>query len=336
MYCVKCGKEIKGNNKFCVYCGAPVEQEDPAEEQQVSVQFDEKTVQLDEAGNSYDARYDEGYEAVSYGGAEPEYEPPKKSGLKVLLVILIIALVILIAAGIVAGLFIFKGLGKDGEGKKDIQEEVITEEDPEDTDISSGDENGEKSDSEDSFKQDEEDGAKDKEDKEDNEEEKDDDDDEDAIEEDKEYQEDTGIHEYEYIIEDITWKQAYRECIKRGGYLLHINSTEEYEKILEDLDNEKYQNINFYIGGRRDVDAEEYYWINADGDYFGEVLNSPSLMQYWFDGEPSFENEDEDELFMDIFYRKSDDKWYWNDIPNDVVALSDYFEGRVGYICEYE
>ena len=35
-------------------------------------------------------------------------------------------------------------------------------------------------------------------------------------------------------------------------------------------------------------------------------------------------------------YRKSDDKFYMNDVPNDVIGNYPGFEGCMGYICEYD
>ena len=42
-----------------------------------------------------------------------------------------------------------------------------------------------------------------------------------------------------------------------------------------------------------------------------------------------------DEEYVEYFYRKSEDKFYMNDIPNDVIGNYPSYKGRMGYICEY-
>ena len=347
MFCTKCGKEIKPNNKFCIYCGEPVNNDeisiDGANEDIQPV--DVNTANLFETAAPQEP---EAYPDISYrqdNDAEYPIEKEKSGkGLSGVLIILIIVLAVLVVGGLGAGIYLYLSSNSD---EKSI-EQNDTEEISNGAQNSNASNDGENEEADQESQSDEDkdpkevlsddaDKSDDKDDEGDSEEDSEDDGDNDTdYLRDDNFHEDDGIHSYEYIIDDVTWKQAYKDCISRGGYLAHINSVEEYEKILEDLNTEEYQKINFYIGARRDPDTEEYYWINTNGDYFGDVLNSPSLSQYWLEGEPSFEGEGEEELFMDMIYKQSDDKWFWNDVPNDIEALSDYFKGRIGYICEYE
>lgn len=61
----------------------------------------------------------------------------------------------------------------------------------------------------------------------------------------------------------------------KGGYLVRINTQEEYAAIINLLQsNTNYAKKQFYIGGRREMDQYEYYWADNDNKLFGEALNS--------------------------------------------------------------
>ncbi len=148
-----------------------------------------------------------------------------------------------------------------------------------------------------------------------------------------------GVHTYELLVSDVTWTQAYEDCIARGGYLVRINSEEEYQAILQQISREEKNNIKFWLGGRRDADAHEYHWAYEDGSSGDEVLNGDEkYASYWLSGEPSYEDEavGSQEMYMNMFYMRSEDRWVWNDAPDDLIAAVNTYSGTVGYICEYE
>ena len=61
---------------------------------------------------------------------------------------------------------------------------------------------------------------------------------------------DKAIHEYEIVYKDVTWQQAYNQAIQKGGYLVRINTKDEYNAIVELLnegENGKYRFSNSYI-----------------------------------------------------------------------------------------
>lgn len=145
---------------------------------------------------------------------------------------------------------------------------------------------------------------------------------------------------YELIVADVTWTEAYQDCLKRGGHLVSINSDEEYQEILRQIADEDMGNIKFWLGGRRDgADSQEYRWINEDGTYERVILNQEEpYVSYWLTGEPSFYDgsASQDEMYMNMFYVSKEKRWVWNDVPDDLIAIAEYYSGTVGYICEYE
>ncbi len=152
----------------------------------------------------------------------------------------------------------------------------------------------------------------------------------------EEYTEDGGIHRYDFIVADVTWEEAYREAENRGGHLVHLNSEEETAYIVEQLERKDLNSKSIFIGGKRESGSNDYYWLDPEGKPFGSPLNDSSHSDYWLPGEPSFNSEGREENYMDMVYRKKEGRWYWNDIPNDIIQISSSFAGKVGYIIEYE
>lgn len=151
---------------------------------------------------------------------------------------------------------------------------------------------------------------------------------------------DASIHNYEVIVADVTWSEAFAECIARGGYLCRINSAEENERIKELLNEQNVRGV-VYLGGMRDKDSDEYHWIDANMEPFDEVINDGGYIQFWYDGEPSYVDYVDDkeiiEEYMVLIYRRSTKEWFWNDACDDILSLApDYYSGKLSYICEYE
>lgn len=153
----------------------------------------------------------------------------------------------------------------------------------------------------------------------------------------EEDEEDTAIHRYELIVEDVTWLGAWQACRQRGGYLVHINSEEEYNAIMDQILREDKRKIIFWLGASRAGDSHDYHWVNEDGSYGKEIINNnPVYDDFWLEGEPSYESEGEPELYLNMFYRSDEDRMVWNDAPGDLIAVVSSYEGMIGYICEYE
>lgn len=145
---------------------------------------------------------------------------------------------------------------------------------------------------------------------------------------------DSGSHHYSLIAADVTWQEAFDDCISRGGYLAQINSEEEYQAVIQMIEAENKQNIHFYLGGRRDIDSREYYWVDKDNELSGEVLNPEGnswASSHWMENEPSFTSEEDQEMYMNMIYYQ--DNWVFNDVPMDITV---YYPGKTGYICEFD
>lgn len=151
------------------------------------------------------------------------------------------------------------------------------------------------------------------------------------------------VHRYEFIVKDVTWQEAYDDCISRGGYLVNINSQEEYKTIRKKLNSGNFWHIKFWIGGKRDLNrdgGQDYYWVDKEGNYGEKVHDKqdtwePGIWEQgvWLSGEPSIWDKEtnEPECFMDMYYQEG--RWVWNDVPLDI---SMYYAGSIGYICEYD
>ena len=43
------------------------------------------------------------------------------------------------------------------------------------------------------------------------------------------------VHTYDYLIDDCSWEEAYQKCKNLGGYLVRIESAEEFETICREI-----------------------------------------------------------------------------------------------------
>lgn len=162
----------------------------------------------------------------------------------------------------------------------------------------------------------------------------------------------TAIHSYMLVKDNITWQQAFQNAEAVGGYLAHIDSQEEFDYIVKQIQDDGIDAKVFLIGGRRNLNEYNYYWANMDGtpDKSGMVINDPG---YWIaqnnkwlrvngTTEPTYTDsgtgEAEDCLEL-LHYKGSNTAgdsgagWYLNDVSQDVRQ---YNGDEMGYIVEIE
>ena len=134
---------------------------------------------------------------------------------------------------------------------------------------------------------------------------------------------------YEVIKKDISWEDANRECIAKGGHLVTITSQDEMNKVSTLAESSGIDYL--WIGG--------YTSIRDGTDTFGHWVTGEDFNSYtaWYPGEPS-RNDMDGAPEMYIMMWKMKGTWSWNDQRNDPVNDSglDYFHDDTGYICEYE
>lgn len=301
MFCKKCGKQLKDGVLFCTYCGEKVTLPN------LSVQIkEENPIQEPEPVK----------EQMPVQEIEPVEESVYKEPPKNLLQIVIIGVLMLVIVGLIVGYFIWPGHSKESD--EDVEtfssqemdsESEKPEEMVEEPPVEEAEEPAEPEEAEQPSE---------------------------PVEESTE----EGIHTYELVVSDVTWMQAYDDCIARGGHLVRINSEEEYQAILQQISGEEKTNIKFWLGGMRpSADSYEYRWVYEDGTYGDEILNQDGkYLSYWLSGEPSYQGEtpDDPEMYLNMFYRGKEERWVWNDVPNDIIAVVNSYSGTVGYICEYE
>ena len=302
MFCKKCGRQLKDGAQFCIYCGEKVVMP------KSTVQTETKEPEVRHAEMPV-PEVEETYGSESADESDTSVN---------LLPVIIIGIVIVVAVLAVVGYFLWSSRSEESEETMD--ESVSQEESEPETEISSDEskaEDTEAPNTQEELSEPEEEAPAEEP--------------EEVIEE--------GIHTYELIVSDVTWTQAYEDCIARGGHLVRINSEEEYQAILQQISQEDKNNIKFWLGGRRNADSHEYRWAYEDRTYGDEVLNGDDkYASYWLSGEPSYEDEavGSQEMYMNMFYMKKEDRWVWNDVPDDLIAVVNTYAGTVGYICEYE
>lgn len=152
-------------------------------------------------------------------------------------------------------------------------------------------------------------------------------------------------HRYELIVEDVTWKEAWELCRKRGGYLATITSHEEFERLQERIISEDKADITFFVGANDERMAGNYFilgyrWLEPGNICYMQGLYH-AFSEFWLEGEPGNTGFTESgvevwEDYVVLFYQESDNRCYLGNVTNDIIEAAPSYAGRVGYICEYE
>ncbi len=144
------------------------------------------------------------------------------------------------------------------------------------------------------------------------------------------------INTYELWVTDCDWVQAQQTAREKGGHLVAFESPEEYEHVLQLIQEQGREGVYFRIGARREESGTDYYWVDENDAFYGESLNADSAWckEQWNGGEPNLVWNEEQEMYVQIFFDPGQQRWVWNDTSN---ALSyPNWDGGKGYIIEYE
>lgn len=145
-----------------------------------------------------------------------------------------------------------------------------------------------------------------------------------------------GIHDYDYIQDNCSWRDAQDKAVEMGGHLVCFETKSEYEHVLKELEEQKPYLYYMRIGARRDKNSTEYYWVDQFDRLFDKCINSNSswCKDIWKKGEPSITWTGETEAFCVISYDWDLREWILNDIPNEVQESLN--QDMIGFIVEYE
>lgn len=126
------------------------------------------------------------------------------------------------------------------------------------------------------------------------------------------------IHDYYLVTGEYTWEEANEYCKEHEGYLATITSKEEQETVEKTLAPADKLHV-IWLGANDLNTSDEYEWLTGETFAYSQ----------WAEGEPN--NEDDVEHYLVMY--EVDDKWVWNDAPNDIEK---YYKGKMGFLMEKE
>lgn len=143
-------------------------------------------------------------------------------------------------------------------------------------------------------------------------------------------------HTYQIVVKDVTWTEAYQEALAvPNGHLVTIETEEEWNTIMQQILAERREECIFWIGAIRRGNSSDYYWVDADGDSIGQPITNSG---HWLAGEPTYYDAENglEERYVDMFFSSSEQRWVWNDTPDNLIELISAYSGKVAYIVEIE
>lgn len=150
-----------------------------------------------------------------------------------------------------------------------------------------------------------------------------------------------ALHTYVLQKANCSWTEAMQKCRDMGGYLVRINSREEFDHIVSLIQEEGYEKIQFYIGMRREKGETAYYLTDENNELGGERMDHGKTAwceDIWLEGEPSYKDEGSgiEETCVSLFRYAETKEWVLNDIPDDLLSVAPAYKDKIGYICEIE
>lgn len=144
-------------------------------------------------------------------------------------------------------------------------------------------------------------------------------------------------HIYEVVVSHVSWDEARRAAERNGGHLVTFSDQVEFEKVISMMSS--YPDLkNVWIGavapeGLNSYSEASAYWSSGNAEW---ITGEPFTYAPWRQGEPSGYDAQLGvaERYVQIFRPQADGgEWSYNDAGND---LSEYKEGSLGYVIEYE
>lgn len=129
------------------------------------------------------------------------------------------------------------------------------------------------------------------------------------------------VHSYEVVKADVSWTQAQQAAYAKGGHLVVINDTEEFNKIIHEAELAGITRV--WIGCHRINGIETW-----ESDNSGYAIP-------WAKGEPSYVDVN-DQVSEDYVMLWNNNGWACNDNRDD--PCKDYpafYSGTMGYVIEY-
>lgn len=146
-------------------------------------------------------------------------------------------------------------------------------------------------------------------------------------------------HRYEVVVSHVSWVDAKAAAENKGGHLVTFSDMSEFNEVIGIISASGHSSLkNVWIGacapsGLDTPSLASAYW-NSSNAYW--ITGEQFDFAKWRHGEPSGydANMGVEEQYLQIFRPKADGgEWSFNDASYD---LSEYKEGTLGYIIEYE
>lgn len=145
----------------------------------------------------------------------------------------------------------------------------------------------------------------------------------------------TYEYRYEIVQSDVSWTEANAACQAKGGYLVTIDSPEEYAQIWQMADAynstqpEGQKLIYLWMGARLVPGTSVWKWSN------GRTI--PLVNYYWYENEPSYMDGNVPEDCLCLWNLNHNGyPWTLNDQRDNLVRDFPKISGKIGYICEYK
>ena len=128
-------------------------------------------------------------------------------------------------------------------------------------------------------------------------------------------------HSYEAVRADVSWMEAQAEAQARGGYLVTINSQEEFDQVVALVQEAGFDRV--WIGAHR-VDNNLVWESGEDVTFY-----------FWDQGEPSFTDGGDGAAEDFLMLWDHGGVWCYNDSrENPLEDFYGMYGGRIGYVVE--